>query len=179
MSLHSTPIPPVPDETVRVAQAAFPRGNALMQMREVLGTIYRDEQCADLFPVRGQPAAAPWRLALVTVFQFMERLPDRPAADAVRRRLDWKYALSLDRTDPGFDHTVLSEFRFERVPLASGSPRSRRAAIGRDAGAVHGAWLAQRAGAPANRFHPCVGYSTRPQSVRALNRYAPSIGSSW
>lgn len=90
MSLHSTPLPPVPDETVRVAQAAFPRGNTLMQMRDVLGTIYRDEPFADLFPVRGQPAEAPWRLALVTVFQFMERLPDRQAADAVRSRLDWK-----------------------------------------------------------------------------------------
>jgi transposase len=115
MSLHSTPIPPVPDETVRVAQAAFPRGNTLMQMRDVLGTIYRDEQFADLFPVRGQPAEAPWRLALVTVFQFMERLPDRQAADAVRSRLDWKCALSLDLTDPGFDHTVLSEFRSRLV----------------------------------------------------------------
>jgi transposase len=115
MSLHSAPIPPVPDETARVARAAFPRGNVLMHMRDALGTIYRDEQFADLFPVRGQPAEAPWRLALVTVFQFMERLPDRQAADAVRSRLDWKYALSLELTDPGFDHTVLSEFRSRLV----------------------------------------------------------------
>jgi transposase len=86
-----------------------------MQMRDVLGTIYSDEQFADLFPVRGQPAEAPWRLALVTIFQFMERLPDRQAADAVRSRLDWKYALSLELTDPGFDHTVLSEFRSRLV----------------------------------------------------------------
>jgi transposase len=115
MSLHSTPLPPVPEETARVARAAFPHGNTLMQMRDALGSIYHDEQFADLFPLRGQPAEAPWRLALVTVFQFLERLPDRQAADAVRRRLDWKYALSLELTDPGFDHTVLSEFRSRLV----------------------------------------------------------------
>jgi transposase len=67
------------------------------------------------FPPTASPARAPWRLALVTVFQFMEHLTDRQAADAVRSRLDWKYALSLDLTDPGFDHTVLSEFRSRLV----------------------------------------------------------------
>jgi transposase len=86
-----------------------------MQLRDTLGTIYTDEQFADLFPTHGQPAEAPWRLALVTVFQFMEHLTDRQAADAVRSRLDWKYVLSLNLTDAGFDHTVLSEFRSRLV----------------------------------------------------------------
>jgi len=86
-----------------------------MQLRDALGTIYTDEVFADLFPTHGQPAEAPWRLALVTVFQFMEGLTDRQAADAVRDRLAWKYALSLELTDPGFDHTVLSEFRSRLV----------------------------------------------------------------
>lgn len=70
----------------------------------------RTKQFASLFPRRGQPAEAPGRLALVTVLQFMEALSDRQAADAVRARIDWKYALGLDLTDSGFDHTVLSEF---------------------------------------------------------------------
>jgi transposase len=61
--------------------------------------------------VRGQPAAAPGRLAIVTLLQFAERLPDRQAADAVRSRIDWKYLLGLELTDAGFDHTILSEFR--------------------------------------------------------------------
>ncbi len=47
----------------------------------------------------------------------MENLTDRQAADAVRSRLDWKYCLSLELTDPGFDHTVLSEFRTRLVAL--------------------------------------------------------------
>ncbi len=64
-----------------------------------------------MYPERGQPAAAPWRLALVSVLQFLEELPDPQAADAVQGRIDWKYALSLDLTDPGFDFSVLSEFR--------------------------------------------------------------------
>ena len=82
-----------------------------MQIRDVLGTLYDDDAFADLFPTRGQPAEAPWRLALVTVLQFMEGLSDRQAAQAVRRCIDWKYALSLELTDPGFDFSVLSEFR--------------------------------------------------------------------
>ncbi len=77
--------------------------------------MYQDNQFASLFPRRGQPAAAPGRLALAVVLQFMENLSDREAADAVRGRIDWTYALGLALTDPGFDHTVLSEFRTRLV----------------------------------------------------------------
>jgi transposase len=115
MSLKSLPIPSVPEEIVRVARAVFPRGNVFMQVRDTLGTVYTDDAFADLFPTHGQPAEAPWRLALITIFQFMEHLTDRQAADAVRDRLAWKYALSLELTDTGFDHTVLSEFRARLV----------------------------------------------------------------
>ncbi len=115
MSLKPLPIPPVPDEVARVAHAVFPRGNVFMQMRDTLGALYTDEAFVDLFPTHGQPALAPWRLALVTVFQCMESLTDRQEALAVRDRLAWKYALSLEFTDPGFDHSVLSEFRSRLV----------------------------------------------------------------
>jgi transposase len=111
MSLKPQPIPPVPEETVRIAQAAFPKGNIYMQMRDELGSVYTDDVFATLYPPDGQPALSPWRLAVVTVMQFAENLTDRQAADAVRARLDWKYVLSLDVTDAGFHHSVLSEFR--------------------------------------------------------------------
>ena len=111
MSLQPEPAGPVPVETVRVARAAFPKGNVYMQMRDVLGAIYDDESFRSLFAVRGRPAESPWRLALVTVMQFAEGLSDRQAAEAVRARIDWKYALGLELTDPGFDFSVLSEFR--------------------------------------------------------------------
>jgi transposase len=115
MSLHPQEIPPIPKDTMRVARAAFPRGNVYMRMRDELGTIYKDDLFASLFPACGQPAESPWRLALTTVMQFAEGLSDRQAADAVRSRIDWKYALSLELIDPGFDHTVLSEFRTRLV----------------------------------------------------------------
>jgi len=91
MSLKPQAICPVPQETARVARTVFSKGNLSMQMRDVLGSIYTDEDFVDLFPKEGQPAQAPWRLALVTVMQFVENLSDRQAADAVRARIDWKY----------------------------------------------------------------------------------------
>lgn len=111
MSLRAAPRAPIPAETVRIAHAAFPKGTLCMQMRDTLGPLYDDHQFVALFSSTGQPAEAPARLALVLVLQFAEGLSDRQAADAVRGRIDWKYALALELTDPGFDASVLSEFR--------------------------------------------------------------------
>lgn len=111
MSLAFEPIPPVPQETVRVAKAAFPKGNPYLTLRDELGPIFADADFANLFSTTGQPAVPPWRLALITLMQFRENLSDRQAADAVRSRIDWKYLLGLELTDSGFDFSVLSEFR--------------------------------------------------------------------
>ncbi len=105
----------VPEETRRVALAAFPKGCACLRIADVLGCLYQDQQFAALFPRRGRPAEAPGRLALATVLQFTEGFSDRQTADAVRSRIDWKYALGLELTDSGFDHSVLSEFRTRLV----------------------------------------------------------------
>ncbi len=109
----------IPAETQRVAQAAFPNGNLVMKMRDELGMLYADDQFRDLFSERGQPAESPSLLAFVTVLQFSEGLTDRQAADAVRGRIDWKYALGLELTDPGFDFSILSEFRTRLVAEAA------------------------------------------------------------
>jgi transposase len=106
-----------------------------MQMRDILGIIYCDEQFADLFAGRGRPVIPPWRLALVTVMQFAEGLADRQAADAVRARIDWKYALGLELTDAGFDYSVLSEFR---ARLVAGSAEERLLDVLLAACAQHG-----------------------------------------
>src|SRR5919199_6012801 len=112
MSLHPQhPIPPVPKQTARIAQTAFPKGNPYLTLRDRLGTVFVDQDFADLYPEQGQPGYPPWRLALITVMQFREGLSDRQAAEAVRARIDWKYLLGLALTDPGFDFSVLSEFR--------------------------------------------------------------------
>jgi transposase len=110
MSLASPSVHPIPEETRRVAQAAFPRPSRFIQMRDRLGTIYDDAAFGGLYPHRGQPAEAPWRLALVTVMQFADALTDRQAADAVRSRIYWKYAwdwsspmrASTARSSPSF-----------------------------------------------------------------------------
>lgn len=101
----------IPAETNQIAHASFPKGNTIMKIRDEMGTIFKDEDFAELYPDLGQPAISPWRLALITVMQFMENLTDRQAAEAVRGRIDWKYALGLRLNDPGFDFSVLSEFR--------------------------------------------------------------------
>lgn len=111
MSLKPTPVGTVPELTSYVARAAFPDGNPYLSVRDALGTFYDDQRFAGLFADRGRPAETPWRLALVTVLQFAEGLSDRQAAAAVRGRIDWKFALGLELTDPGFDFSVLSEFR--------------------------------------------------------------------
>jgi transposase len=115
MSLHPQEPASAPEETCRVARAAFPKGTLCLHIADALGTIYQDSRFAALFPRRGQSAEAPGRLALATVLQYVEGLSDRQAADAVRGRIDWKYALGLSLIDPGFDHTVLSEFRARLV----------------------------------------------------------------
>ena len=122
MSLHPQPSTPVPPQTRQVAQAAFPRGNRYLQLRDTLGTLYDDALFADLFPQRGQAAQAPWQLAVVTLLQFAENLSDRQAADAVRSRIDWKYLLGLELTDAGFDFSILSEFR-QRLVAAKAEER--------------------------------------------------------
>ena len=119
MSLNPCPIEPIPDETARIARAAFPKGNRYMTMRDVLGVIYTDAPFTDLYRPVGQHGEPPWRLALVTLMQFSENLTDRQAADAVRGRIDWKYALGLALTDAGFDFSILSEFRTRLIAGAA------------------------------------------------------------
>src|SRR4051794_41761745 len=103
MSLRpQRPVPPVPDATARVARAAFPAGNPYLTLRDRLGAVFTDGDFADLYPERGQPACASWRLALVTLLQFREGLSDRRAAEAGRGRGDWEDLLRLELGGAGF-----------------------------------------------------------------------------
>src|SRR5919206_3971924 len=116
MSLHPQhPIGPVPKHTARIARAAFPKSNPDLTRRDTLGTVFADRDFADLYPAQGQPGYPPWRLALVPLMQVREGLSDRQAAGAGRARIDWKYLLGLELDDPGFDHSVLCEFRARLV----------------------------------------------------------------
>lgn len=109
----------VPESTARLAHKVFRKGHPYLTLRDHLGELYRDEQFVSLFrSSRGRPAEAPGCLALVLVLEFMEDISDEVAADMVRARIDWKYLLGLELDDPGFDASVLAEFR-QRV-LAGG-----------------------------------------------------------
>lgn len=109
--LYPNPSDDIPEMTYKVAQAAFPKSNIAMKIRDELGIIFTDKEFAEMYPAIGQPSTSPARLALVTIMQFLEDLSDREAADAVRGRIDWKYLLGLELDDAGFDYSVLSEFR--------------------------------------------------------------------
>lgn len=111
MSMNARELGSIPEETIRVARAACPKGTLAMRLRDELGELYQDEHFASLYPVEGQPAYHPWRLAIISVLQYAEGLTDRQAANAVRERIDWKYALGLELSDPGCDFSILSEFR--------------------------------------------------------------------
>ncbi|KOU36257.1 transposase [Streptomyces sp. WM6378] len=93
-----------------------------MLVRDRLDVLFEDEEFAALYPSDGRPGFSPGQLALVSVLQFAENLSDRAAADAVRTRIDVKYALGLELEDPGFDYSVLSEFR---ARLAEGDAADR------------------------------------------------------
>ena len=101
----------IPERTKAVARAAFTKGNVYLTMRDELGIIFHDDDFAAMFSHAGKYAESPGNLALVMVMQKMEGLSDRQAANAVRGRIDWKYALGLELEDPGFEHSVLSRFR--------------------------------------------------------------------
>ncbi|MET8138022.1 IS1182 family transposase [Streptomyces sp. NPDC005251] len=112
----------IPAETVRTARAACPKGTPVMLMRDRLDVVFADGDFSDLYPADGRPGLSPGQLALVSVLQFAENLSDRQAADAVRTRIDWKYGLGLELDDPGFDYSVLCEFR---ARLAEGDAADR------------------------------------------------------
>ena len=115
LSMQPQPSAPIAEDTARVARAALPKGHPYRRRRDELGVFYQDEALAALVPARGQPAASPWRLALVLVLQDAEGLSDQQAATAVRGRIAWTYALSLEVTAPGCAAAGLREVRSRLV----------------------------------------------------------------
>ncbi|MEV0615136.1 IS1182 family transposase [Nonomuraea sp. NPDC050404] len=114
MSVQPRPWPEPSAEVAAAIKAMYGRGREVplaVRVRDQLGELFADSEFAVAFGQRGRPGWSPGRLALVTVLQKVENLTDRQAADQVRENLAWKYALGLELADPGFDHTVLSEFR--------------------------------------------------------------------
>lgn len=111
MSLKIRPPRPLPDDVAKLGQLLLPTGSPYRYVGDDLYPQLNEADWADMYPAEGQPAESPVDLMLVTAFQYLEHLPDRAAAEAVRLRIDWKYALHLPLNDTGFNFSVLSEFR--------------------------------------------------------------------
>ncbi|MGW1554377.1 transposase [Streptomyces sp. NPDC002346] len=111
MSLQPRPGAEIPALTVRVARASNPHGTTAMWIRDRLDGLFSDEDFTDWYPRDGRPGLSPAQLATVSVLQYALNLSDRQAAEAVCCRIDFKYALGLELEDPGFRHSVLSDFR--------------------------------------------------------------------
>ena len=101
----------MPSETERIGRGLLAKDSAYRLIGDKLFAVLNERDFADLYPSAGQPGISPVILAFVTVFQFIEKLPDRQAAEMLRLRLDWKYALHLPLEYEGFHFSVLSEFR--------------------------------------------------------------------
>ncbi len=101
----------MPEETRRIGQQLLEEKNTYRLIGDGLFAKLNEEEFSDLYPNDGQPGLSPVILAFVTVFQFIEKLPDRQAAESLRMRMDWKYALHLPLEYTGFNFSVLSEFR--------------------------------------------------------------------
>lgn len=102
---------PLPENTARAARSVFNVENLYLAIGDQLDALFDDLNLDDLDAFGEKRANALLTLGMVTIFQFAEWLPDRQAADAVRTRLDWKYALHLPLDHPGIDPSALSEFR--------------------------------------------------------------------
>jgi len=101
----------MPEETGRIGQQLLEENNTYRLIGDKLFAKLNEQEFIDLYPSNGQPGLSPVILAFVTVFQFIEKLPDRQAAESLRMRMDWKYALHLPLAYAGFNFSVLSEFR--------------------------------------------------------------------
>ena len=111
MSLKVPLFTVIPEDTERVAKAAFPNRQSLPAAARHLRLLVRQPRLPAPVLARGPSGEDPARLAVITILQFVERLSDEQAANAVRSRIDWKYLLALPLDDAGFDASVLSEFR--------------------------------------------------------------------
>ena len=93
MSMQTPFAAEIPEETRRLVEPLLPADSVYRLVGSEIDQIISDEDFADMYAHEGRPAVNPVVLSLVLVFQFLEKLPDRAAAEAAVMRLDWKYAL--------------------------------------------------------------------------------------
>jgi len=167
MSLRPQPIGSIPEQTARVAHAAFPKGHPYLTLRDHLGTMFQDEDFAALFPAWGYPGLPPWRLALVTIMQFREQLSDRQAAEAVRAH---RLEVSV-RAGP--DGPRLRLFRALRIPRPLAGWECCSTPVRQAARTVSHHWVTHRTRSATHRLDPCAGGHSCNESPRTGRRDPP------
>ena len=111
MSMHPIDRSEIPEETAKLGHELLNKNNMYRLIGDLLVNLIKDEDFADMYSSIGGSALSPVLLSLVLIFQMLEKLPDRLAAEAVRLRIDWKYALHLPLNWAGFHFTNLNHFR--------------------------------------------------------------------
>lgn len=103
--------PPIPAETVKAARSVFGQSNFYLTIGDQVDRLFDGVALIDPSGRFLKPPQTTAMLYLITIFQFVETLPDHQAADALRKRADWKYALHLHLASPGLQPDSLCEFR--------------------------------------------------------------------
>jgi hypothetical protein len=154
MSLRPLPWPEPAEEITKAVLAMYAGRRAPLPVvvRDELDEVFADAEFAQAFADRGTPGWSPGRLALITVLQMVENLTDRQAAEAVRDKISWKYALGLALTDPGFDFSVLSPVPQPDRRAWTGGQGLGPAGRGPGAAGATQGWRQA-----AHRLHPCAG----------------------
>lgn len=111
MSLQDNWSTEIPEDTKSCGEQLLPADNPYRLVGEHVTEILSLADFRALYSQIGRGALCPIILALVTVFQFLERIPDRAAAQWAVLRLDWKYALHVPLLWPGFHFSSLSKYR--------------------------------------------------------------------
>jgi transposase len=111
MSLRLLGVGPIPEETARTVRAAHRKGHAYIAFADELADVFELSDFSELYSNLGQSAVHPVRLAMATLLQFANGFSDRQTVEAISDSLLWKYFLRLELEHPGWDASVLSEFR--------------------------------------------------------------------
>lgn len=109
--MNSALFPPIPVETARAVRAVFGSGNPYLTTGDHVNRLFDGIILVDRAGRFQNPPQLLAMLSLITIFQYVETLPDQLAADALTKRRDWKYALHLPMNYPGLEASLFCEFR--------------------------------------------------------------------
>ncbi len=101
----------IPEEIRSWGEKQLESDNVYRVIGDQLFSFISWDELTSMYSDIGRPSINPVVLSLVTIFQFLEDIPDRVAAACVKTRLDWKYALHLPLHDSGFHYSDLCNFR--------------------------------------------------------------------